>query len=657
MPKQLKVKDKVKDTNKNPLPLEEEQKEVDIKPTKEEEKTLGFIARRFSDMQTQRSLDDKDWDIYQIQFEARHRFYKDGRFSSNVPLEYAVVEQYVSEANARKTLFKFDALTAQELPKVERFRTVWDYDWLNEDRDNEIDDNEYLTAIFWISYIFNGFETKDHIISDPLPDLWEDWEILFEKKFRRQSKIILKNLDVRNVYVDDRATKIEDAVDCIIVELISPEEFKAFRFNKNFKNFDQVANSSNDDFKVYFNKDETGFTDTKKIKLKHYFNIESDRYIVTANDAVIIRDQPNPFAHKQLPVTPRVFSKNPNSINGRWLCQILTSFKSQINNLKEMIMEGIKRSNNPTLLMGDWMDFDWEWFGYRNEILKVTGDLTNQFREITWQAPNQAIFNFFQESFREVAIYTWLDVSSIIWQPNKTAFEVAVQQESSLKRVNNVLRNRDRAFSRVAKLHAKNLMQFFPIKQVRELAPLNADWSIPDMSTLPLAFPQVPWEKQIEWSKETEKTMFTIKPEDIRTQMDIRVETNFNTPTLKELERENFKDFTTYTAELIAATQISPELWEILPVDKLVKEAAFKFNVDIEWIWKSWEEASKEKQKIFGALEKLRAWITGEQPVEWEEELEPKWLRLPSPEVATSNKKVQTSIPNNPLLSNINSRA
>ena len=75
--------------------------------------------------------------------------------------------------------------------------------------------------------------------------------------------------------------------------------------------------------------------------------------------------------------------------------------------------------------------------------------------------------------YRDVATYSGIDPRSIIGQPNKTAFEVAVQQESSLKRVNVVLRNRDMAFQRLAKLHASNLMQFFPLKMVRELVELD----------------------------------------------------------------------------------------------------------------------------------------------------------------------------------------
>ena len=50
-----------------------------------------------------------------------------------------------------------------------------------------------------------------------------------------------------------------------------------------------------------------------------------------------------------------------------------------------------------------------------------------------------------------------------------TAFQTAVRQESSLKRVNIALANRDIALKQVYRKHLKNLMQYFPIKTAKGL--------------------------------------------------------------------------------------------------------------------------------------------------------------------------------------------
>lgn len=54
----------------------------------------------------------------------------------------------------------------------------------------------------------------------------------------------------------------------------------------------------------------------------------------------------------------RQYGHNPMSIYGRGLCEALMNFKSEINTLKEMIMDGIKRSNNSLFAIGSGLGFD-----------------------------------------------------------------------------------------------------------------------------------------------------------------------------------------------------------------------------------------------------------------------------------------------------------
>lgn len=49
---------------------------------------------------------------------------------------------------------------------------------------------------------------------------------------------------------------------------------------------------------------------------------------------------------------------------------------------------------------------------------------------------------------------------------------------------------------------------------------------------------------------------FEVKPEYIRGQLDIEVSTNFNAPTLKQLQLERYKDFTATMVQLGQAAQI-----------------------------------------------------------------------------------------------------
>jgi hypothetical protein len=83
-----------------------------------------------------------------------------------------------------------------------------------------------------------GFEQSSRIINDPVVE--DDGTISYTKKLMQQGKIILRTLDIRNVYFDDRVTCFDDANDEVYVEYITPEQFKSEKDNPNLKNTQYV---------------------------------------------------------------------------------------------------------------------------------------------------------------------------------------------------------------------------------------------------------------------------------------------------------------------------------------------------------------------------------------------------------------------------------
>jgi hypothetical protein len=56
----------------------------------------------------------------------------------------------------------------------------------------------------------------------------------------QQGRIILKTLDIRNVYFDDRVTSFNDANDEIYIEYLTQEQFEAEKDNKHLQNTEYV---------------------------------------------------------------------------------------------------------------------------------------------------------------------------------------------------------------------------------------------------------------------------------------------------------------------------------------------------------------------------------------------------------------------------------
>lgn len=75
--------------------------------TPDEQAKISFIQKRFYSMNFKRIILDKSWDIYERQWQAPFIQYPDGRASSNVPLERAIIELAIAELRKRKSDFIF----------------------------------------------------------------------------------------------------------------------------------------------------------------------------------------------------------------------------------------------------------------------------------------------------------------------------------------------------------------------------------------------------------------------------------------------------------------------------------------------------------------------------------------------------------------------
>ena len=566
--------------------------------TEQEIKDIWIILSRFDRMRSARTIVDKFYQLAQLQFEAQFIPYTDWRSRSNVPLEWAIIELFVSEALQRTSEVKVSALWEADITKVEVMKRVESYVrtkyWIQE----QLYKNEYITSIFWTSYYLTAFTQEARIIEE-INELWTDWD----KKILKNNKIIIKALDPRNVYLDDRTIDFNDDNDQIFIDYITPEQLESLKLDPNFKNLDKVNTYTKQD-QAFFTSEERWKQNDQVIEFMHYFNKWADRHIILANRQIEVKRTPLPYAHKELPIVPRQYWYNPLTKHWRGLCEALLSFKSNINQLQEMIMDWIRRSNNSMFVISNWLTFDWDNFGFNNTLIKSNWPVwPENFQEIRWQQPNNAIFQYSQDLLKQVAIYVWIDPAAIMGQASSTAFETAVRQDTSLKRVNVALMNRDLALKKVYDRHISNIMQFFPIKTAQWLYDVNEKQKEKHPTIVLKNEKYVNWEfVELPWN-----FAFEVKPELIRWQYDIEVTTNFNAPSIKSLKIERYKDFAIVMLQLAQMSQI-PWISDKIPFDKLIDEMLYDFDIDIETIWgMSWSLKDK-KQQILDKLHTL-AWL------------------------------------------------
>lgn len=463
-------------TNKKPLNLLNKDKKIDKKITisEKDKKWINFVRGRLNDMEIRKSTVEKNLDTWQRQFEAPFSPYYDGRSSSNVPLERAIIDLAVAELKKRATQYNFKGVKGAETStKIQE--NLWKYDWSTYQRAKTILIDDYDAAKFGTSIIYTGYEINTRVIKDFKQDmdLTDPYnEKNFETFVETEGKLKLDNFDIRHFYVDDRAYTIDEAEDCIAFTYHSWEEIQNMKSNKMYKDLDRLVPKQNQDhkFRNYTTRDEQGMGNAKYVEFTHYWNKASDTYIVIGNGHCIIRQHPIMNATHSLPFSMRQFFRNTNSIWGTGLCEILMTFKSEINTLREMLMDAIKRSNQEVIAIGGGLTFDGDSFAYDNTVREFTGNsLAGNFQQITGTPPNQAIFGYMDRLFKDVAMFSGIDVQNIIGLEAQTAFQTAVQRESSLQRMNTVIANRDESYQRMANLHLDNIRTFYPRNLVNKL--------------------------------------------------------------------------------------------------------------------------------------------------------------------------------------------
>lgn len=579
---------------------------TDYTPNEEDSKVISSVMKRFTDMRSARKRIDADWPIFQRIIESKFYSYKDGRTSVNVPLFRALQELFVSEATTRRIDKEILPIGFADVDKAEVMSEVWEAEWNKNKRDEQMTDAEYKCSAYGTTMYMTGFEQSERVISDP-EDIGEDGKITYTKKLMKQGRIILRTLDIRNVYFDDRVTCFNDCNDQIYIEYITPEQFREEMGNPNLMNTDRVGTTQKVD-QAYYTYEDTGKLNQGLVEKLHYWNKQADKYIVIFNRNILGRNDPIPYSHKELPIVPRQYGTVMDSIYGRGIAEACMQFLDKINRLSEMLFDGISRSNNSIFAIGNGLTFDGNKFSFNNQITKFNGQMNDaNFREIKGQQPNSAAFQYLQDLLKEVAIYVGIDPAQIIGQASSTAFETAVRAESSLKRVNVVLTNRDYALQKVFSRHLANLMQFFPLADAETILEIDSKGNVKKNGDKKYSNILMDGKQyNADTGKLVEKSGkfdFECKPEYIRGQMDIVVKTNFNAPTLRALKQDSMKQFLESYNLYSQMSLADPNLAKILKPDDFLKELALTYNVDIAAIGGFEDSVTKQWNELMGKIQ------------------------------------------------------
>jgi len=159
--------------------------------------------KRFAEMQQARTGVDKYRSTYQKMIDAIFTPYPDERSSSTVPLASSIIELYVSEALKIQTEYIFKAENSEYSANAKALEYVRKYDRRKNRRKKEFLENEYICAGYGTSVIYTGFEAYNKTQKDPI--IGDDMTLTWKQVDYKEEKIIVKNIDIRNFYLDNQS--------------------------------------------------------------------------------------------------------------------------------------------------------------------------------------------------------------------------------------------------------------------------------------------------------------------------------------------------------------------------------------------------------------------------------------------------------------------
>lgn len=591
-------------------------------PTDDEIIKRDFVKERIAAMQRNRVVVDREWNTYQTMIDAIFTPYPDERSSSVVPLASSIIELRVAEATKISTEFLFKAETSKYWANARAFEYAWKFDWRKNNRKRVFVRSEYIAAGFGTDIIYTWYESYSKIQSDPIVDP-DTWEVTRKENTIQKEWIVTKNVDIRQFYLDNEAIEwIEDANDCAYRQWMSYDKFMNFKDAQHYKNIEFVQPKQfSNDFKTFINQEEA-IKIGRFVEIWKYWNIEKDIYIEMAN-WIIVREHPvmNTIDwEKALPFVVRILWQKNYQIYGRWLCEALMMFNSEVNNLRELLLDWIRRSNTQVLAIGNGISFDWRWFSYDNEILTFDGKLSSEnFQQISGNPPNQAIFWYLDRLYKDISVYVWIDIQNVLWQPQQTAFQTEVQRESSQKRMNVRLTNRDLAYERYANLMKDLIQTRFPKK--------DWNWLYPMLET--------EWEKLLtksDWTTKFKKQkwtyLFECTPEILRWDIYIDVYTNTNSTTINAVDREQKLDLLNKLWAMGQWIMMAKQAWldveSIMPIKDVLRDLASDYGLTVQDNVDNWD-LQKEKSDFINQLN----WMLTNTPQPWQEAMWwPEWEKL-----------------------------
>jgi len=457
-------------------------------PTTEETKLLTHISEREQSMEMAVKDYLEEWKEYNDLFENMVTEDDDGIVNVNFPTEFSVIETRMSK--------EYQSLPAARILPVEEgdhykaklydeliynAESVGNWDW---ERFKLILAKHILGTSIQKNTIRREVRTK----KIPIGVDKETGKIEYqEKDVLKFDDIYKKYVDLRYFRIDDKATSMEDARDCIEYMPMSMDEFEQDYSGKLYKNVDKVraygSDTNTNSITSSLSKEEekrlyTMFSD--EVIVTEYNNEVKDLMVLRAN-GVIILEQPIPYLHKELPYVRRVATVLLNSFYGRGAPRLLKAIKAIKNILWNTALRKALISNKPVIVMPKRAGWKSENFKFEEgAVWRVPFD-PNTIRVLESTGLKQDLIMLLKSIEDEVPLAYGVDPRVILPASKETATKTATREEVSNDRIELGVKVTEMlTMVRSTKMDISNIKQLYSEKRILRITSKDAKGNVVD---------------------------------------------------------------------------------------------------------------------------------------------------------------------------------
>lgn len=565
------------------------EEKIHLKVSDTDEQALQRVMDRYDDMKKARTPQEAEWDYIDRTFKAKPSYKWNGQVCPNLKMEEALIEASIWMQDAQIPI-SVEADGKPDWIQLSLAKYTLDHFIYKEAITKEIRLHmDYSRARYWTAVLFSWLELESKFIAKESNDGYFNpkWEL----ERIEQLHVKVKDIPIRQAYFDDTAKRYEECVDCIYEEYLSLDEYKLRYLDNNGKSKSDFTNAEYVWLADISSEDREIDTDSKMVKLRHYYNKLYAKYIIVANEKIVIYNWIASTRHWELPLVPVQFYNNPYWIYGIWIPIRYATIKALNTNFYSAMIGWAWLNAWSILFAWEWTEIDGEIFVEPWEISVIEMSKWSA-RDITPYNTNvniEQLTNVITLMDDLWAYLTWVNIKAPYTSPAKTAFETSVMKEEQNNRLKTIYETRIHWLEQAFTLMLSNIFTFLPYQYAEQMIDEKQKLENYERYQIPVDWVKI--YKDDEWNPlnieeaKDYKDYFDLKPEIIEWArgMKVRIVTPSTQSTMKALEVENITKFIQAKQMIMQMKWMAAQMQQPTDeFDKISDRLDILFNIDKE---------------------------------------------------------------------------